>query len=276
MRKTQLAILLLALILAACGQPDTGASQPTSGPSASQPTFSAPTAQPTSAPAAPTMSAPPTGEMSAPPTVAPTVLASVGAATDKAVQKARGLLAQRLGVDMKMLELHDAVAQEWPSSALGCPRPDEAYSDIVTPGYLLNFTSGGKSYEVHTDQQATRVLLCENRLPTSLSDAPDDSAPSAPTAAPSQGETTPPSANVPIVAQTRQALADQLGIDVSMVKVVAVEAVEWKDSSLGCPKGGVDYLQVITPGYRITLEVEGKRYEYHTDQGQTRIACDHA
>jgi len=39
----------------------------------------------------------------------------------------------------------------------------------------------------------------------------------------------------------------------------------WSDTSLGCPRPGMFYAQVITPGYLITLEVKGEKYEYHTD-----------
>jgi hypothetical protein len=48
------------------------------------------------------------------------------------------------------------------------------------------------------------------------------------------------------------------------VQVVSVEAVDWSDSSLGCPKAGMMYAQVITPGYKIVLESGGNTYEFHT------------
>lgn len=50
------------------------------------------------------------------------------------------------------------------------------------------------------------------------------------------------------------------------VQVVSVEGVDWSDSSLGCPKAGMMYAQVITPGYRIVLESGGRTYEFHTTQ----------
>lgn len=48
------------------------------------------------------------------------------------------------------------------------------------------------------------------------------------------------------------------------VQVVSVEAVDWSDSSLGCPKTGMMYAQVITPGYKIVLESGGRTYNFHT------------
>lgn len=71
----------------------------------------------------------------------------------------------------------------------------------------------------------------------------------------------------------RQALANRLGVDISAVAVLEQERVEWPDSSLGCPQPGTAYLTVITPGYRLLLEVDGERYPYHTDLGDTFIFC---
>ena len=56
--------------------------------------------------------------------------------------------------------------------------------------------------------------------------------------------------------------------------MLKVEAVEWRDSSLGCPEPGKAYLQVITPGYLFVLEAGGKTYEYHADRGNRVILCE--
>jgi hypothetical protein len=59
-------------------------------------------------------------------------------------------------------------------------------------------------------------------------------------------------------------LGQELGIEPDQVTLVRVENVEWPDASLGCPKPGMMYAQVITPGYRITLEAQGREYTFHT------------
>ncbi len=68
-----------------------------------------------------------------------------------------------------------------------------------------------------------------------------------------------------IVERAVQRLAEFLAIDPSEVTVVSVEAVEWRDSSLGCPQPGRMYAQVITPGYKIVLQAQGQEYTFHTD-----------
>lgn len=74
------------------------------------------------------------------------------------------------------------------------------------------------------------------------------------------------------VAAAVQALAARLNVPESAITVVSWEPVDWPDTSLGCPEPGMMYAQVITPGYRVVLEVEGKTYEAHTDRGGQRVA----
>jgi hypothetical protein len=62
-------------------------------------------------------------------------------------------------------------------------------------------------------------------------------------------------------------LAAKLNVSSDAITVQVVEPIEWPDASLGCPKPGMMYAQVITPGYRIVLEVDGQSYEYHTGGG---------
>lgn len=106
--------------------------------------------------------------------------------------------------------------------------------------------------------------------------APLPAAPVSPIATPSQptleapmaSPTPPPQTPIPSAGQLAVAdLAAHLSIAVDAITVVSVEEVEWNDASLGCPKPGMMYAQVITPGHRIVLEVDGKIYEYHTGGG---------
>jgi hypothetical protein len=50
-------------------------------------------------------------------------------------------------------------------------------------------------------------------------------------------------------------LASDLGIAPDSIEVDTVKAIEWRDSSLGCPKPGVAYLDVVTPGHKVILRV---------------------
>jgi hypothetical protein len=72
----------------------------------------------------------------------------------------------------------------------------------------------------------------------------------------------------PVALQETNAAIDDLskrtGIPKSDIKVVSVEAVQWPDTSLGCPQPDKMYAQVVVPGYRIILEAGGQTYDYHS------------
>jgi hypothetical protein len=68
-------------------------------------------------------------------------------------------------------------------------------------------------------------------------------------------------------------LAQELNVPPEAVEPSVIEPVDWPDATLGCPEPGKAYAQVVTPGYRMVLEVDGKDYELHTDRtgGVVRI-----
>ncbi|MFO8037463.1 MAG: hypothetical protein R6U57_12640 [Anaerolineales bacterium] len=77
-----------------------------------------------------------------------------------------------------------------------------------------------------------------------------------------------------MIAKVKADLAARLGISEDEITVVSAEAKTWNDASLGCPEKGMMYAQVITPGYRIILEVDGKQHDYRTDQAGHFKLCD--
>ncbi|NOQ40195.1 MAG: hypothetical protein GQ562_07725, partial [Anaerolineales bacterium] len=58
-------------------------------------------------------------------------------------------------------------------------------------------------------------------------------------------------------------LALKTGADIEEMDTESVEEFNFSDASLGVPEPGVEYIQVITPGYIIILNAEGKTYRYH-------------
>ncbi|MEZ4659814.1 MAG: hypothetical protein R2911_19845 [Caldilineaceae bacterium] len=68
-----------------------------------------------------------------------------------------------------------------------------------------------------------------------------------------------------LVQRSTDDLAAELGVAADTISLVQIEAVEWPDSSLGCPQPDMMYAQVITSGYQIVLETNGQTYNYHTD-----------
>ena len=82
-----------------------------------------------------------------------------------------------------------------------------------------------------------------------------------------------PSASEAMVEAARLDLAARLGVDASSFQVGAVEEIDWPDASLGCPQLGVLYIQVVTPGLRVTLQSGGQTYDYHTDLTGRVVLC---
>ena len=123
---------------------------------------------------------------------------------------------------------------------------------------------------------------CEPPLPTPEGESQSIS--------PSATPTTPPATPTPLLSEedilviepeaekvvmaAKADLMGRLSVAEETILVKSVEAVQWRNSSLGCPQPGMMYAQVITPGFRIVLTVEGQTYEYHTDQSHILILCD--
>jgi hypothetical protein len=85
---------------------------------------------------------------------------------------------------------------------------------------------------------------------------------------------TPDPAAMQFAVRARNDLALKLGIRVDDISIASAQAVTWPDSSLGCPQPGMAYSQVITPGYLVRLEANGKIYEYHAGRGTQVIYCE--
>jgi len=80
---------------------------------------------------------------------------------------------------------------------------------------------------------------------------------------------------IEMVADVRADLVARIGVDESAVRVVTVEAVTWRDGSLGCPEPGRSYTQALVPGVRIVLEVDGATYDYRgTHRGGFRLCTN--
>ncbi len=81
-------------------------------------------------------------------------------------------------------------------------------------------------------------------------------------------ETEPPSATgqEAVVAAVRDTAATALGVDPEAVEIVSIEAVQWPDSCLGVTLTDQACAEVITPGYRVVVEVDGARYAVHTNE----------
>jgi len=194
------------------------------------------------------------------PAVDETAIPTLGPADETSTLISRDLAA-RLQVGENEIVVESSTKIELPAGDLGCPEEDQE-TDRTQPGVVmgqeLTVAVEGKRYLYHV--HGKRIAYCgEVTVAEKASGASSvDSEKAILEQLDAEGQE--------IVSQARDELAGELGVQPEKISVVEAEAMRWSDSSLGCPEPGKMYAQVITPGYRIVLEHEGERYDYHTNQ----------
>lgn len=171
----------------------------------------------------------------------------------EAIPAARQTLAEFLGIAPDVIEMAKVEDAEWGDACLGLGGPAESCAAVVTPGYAITFTVDGDSYTVRTDLTGDLA-----RVETAVEEAP-------------MGDDLPPA-----VTAAQAALAQELGIELAMIKLVNFEQREWSDGCLGLGGPAESCLAAITPGWLVELEANGQLYEVRSDLNgdQVRIADD--
>ncbi len=120
----------------------------------------------------PTAQTPPTSVPTVIPTVVvaepsrpeplPTVLADSEWAL---VERARSALLEQSAVDDDTLQFQRIHPNTWPTSALGCPAPDQLYTQVLTSGFLIVFGDITRTYEIHTTDDGGPLVWCDTGTP---------------------------------------------------------------------------------------------------------------
>jgi len=69
-------------------------------------------------------------------------------------------------------------------------------------------------------------------------------------------------------------LAQRLAIDQSAISVAEAMTVVWPDGSLGCPRPGMQYTQVLHDGFLIRLQAQGRTFAYHGGGSRPPFLCE--
>ena len=142
----------------------------------------------------------------------------------------RAVLALQLGIPADQITVFSSEVQEWSNSCLDLAKENENCLAAVTQGYRGTLLVGETQYEFRSDLNGENVRFI----------------PGAALAA-------------------QQVLAAQLGILPEDVRIITAEKMDWQDGCLGISSPGQMCTEVITPGFRVILEANTVRYEYHTD-----------
>jgi hypothetical protein len=160
-------------------------------------------------------------------------------------------VAGQLGLTEQALTLISTEQVTWSDASLGCPQPDMAYAQVLTPGWRIVFADAeGRQHSVHTTENYTFFVICASPARS--------------------GEDSAEHAN-PAIAAAIEMLAKQENLAAASVNVVSVAAIEWPNSCLGCATPGQNCLTVLTPGYRIVLASGAETYVFHTDRTGTQV-----
>lgn len=80
-----------------------------------------------------------------------------------------------------------------------------------------------------------------------------------------------------LVLAAKQDLQQRLGtgqLRADAITVLEAQRVTWPDSSVGCPRPGMMYMQVLTEGARIVLSANERIYLYHSGSDSTPTLCE--
>jgi len=176
--------------------------------------------------------------------------AAAPSAEQHAVQLARRAASEQLGVAADRFTVKTVEPAEWPDSSLGCPRRGVQYLPVVTRGHRVVLEAEGRISTVHVAGET--AVLCEPSV---------------------AGRSLRFAAVHDVQRLARRDLAARLNIAEDAVRVASLRPSTWPDASLGCPKPDTMYAQVVTPGFTIELEADGKTYRYHSDY-QRVVHCD--
>jgi len=160
-------------------------------------------------------------------------------------EQAKRVLADHLDIPVTDIVVDSVRPVEWRDGSAGCPQPDRAYPQVITPGHKILLRVDKRTYAVH--EANGRAFVCQQKKATTTLTRDLDIA----------------WARKSI--EARQDLAARLGVDEDLIVVAGATESAWPDLSLGCPKPGATYTPQRVQGYIIRLRHGSRDYTYHTD-----------
>jgi hypothetical protein len=117
---------------------------------------------------------------------------------------------------------------------------------------------------------AAVILLSACAAPAAPATPPPAATPAAtPAPAPSATPARPGGDELPPFMPALQKFAlDKMNAKPEEIRLIKMEPVDWPDACLGATQPGEICAQVITPGYRLQVEIKGKVVELHSDGGK--------
>jgi hypothetical protein len=92
---------------------------------------------------------------------------------DPLIELAKGLLAEKLGIEPTQMEVLEARSMVWSNAALGCPQPDMNYIQVPQDGALIRLMALDSEYEYHSGGNRG-LFLCETPAKLPISTSPNE------------------------------------------------------------------------------------------------------
>jgi hypothetical protein len=173
-----------------------------------------------------------------------------------AVDLARKTLAKKVRSTPDKLELVSVETVDWAGPGVNCGPNRGSEGGPPVSGYEVRLALGVTTFDVRVSED--KAILCGFNPPQS-SDA-------------TRGDIEPTLSQQ--ADQARSDLAKRLSVAADDIGILEASWVVWRDSSLGCPKPKVGYMQVLTPGFRIRLRSGRGVFAYHGRTGGEPTFCE--
>ncbi|MEM8984264.1 MAG: hypothetical protein AAGC71_14620 [Pseudomonadota bacterium] len=162
-------------------------------------------------------------------------------------KRAVRILSTDLNVPEADISLDTIRPMQWRDSSIGCPQPNQAYGQVITPGYRITLRVEKALHFVHVGKE--RMFVCKSAGKPMFSSIDAERQ----------------LVWGPQMIVARQDLAETLGIAEDQIIIRSALAREFDDDSLDCPEPGKTYATGKRDGFVLTLSHEGREYRYHTD-----------
>jgi hypothetical protein len=159
-------------------------------------------------------------------------------------------LSRRTGIPFDRLRVSSYSRQTWPGGCLGLERPGEVCTRDLVPGWRVVLSDGSRTWVYRTNSDG-RVLRIENS--TTDANLPD-----------AVGEA------------VLEDASRRSGFRISQLQIVRAERRQWPDGCLGLGDPSGVCSQIAIFGWQVTVEGNGRRWVYRTDDSGSIVKFDRA
>ena len=181
---------------------------------------------------------------------------------------------RRLPEDLSDIDIAAVEVILFEDTSLGCPEPGVEYNSADIEGFeiVVETSAGHLVYKVNDVGEFILCVADSSEVVIEMMSGSDNSPhPS------SDGTVTAisPESDLPdsLAAAIREDAATVAGVDPSSVTLGETTNELFNDGSLGCPKKGYSYIQVLTPGWIVMVSAGPMNLEYHAAASGYFVIC---